>query len=56
MSAAAFALGGTGYIASERAGAPPGSLDISTIFIGFGVGFLLGMLLERYVFKSAHAA
>jgi len=56
MSAAAFVLGGGGFIASDRAGALPSAFAISKIFIGFGVGFFLGMLLEKYVFKRAHAA
>lgn len=56
MSAAAFVLGSVGFIASDRADALPSAFVISKIFIGFGVGFFMGMLLEKYVFKRAHAA
>jgi len=55
MSLAAFMLGGAGYLASESAGSASGSA-ISVLFLGFGVGFLLGALLEAYVFRNANAA
>jgi hypothetical protein len=56
MSAGSFLLGCTSYIASERGGAPAGAFAISIIFITFGVGFLLGALLELFVLRRRHAA
>ena len=55
MSLAAFVLGGTGYVASGSAGSAPGS-SISILFLGFGVGFLVGALLDGYVFRKPNAA
>jgi hypothetical protein len=55
MSLAAFVLGGAGYVASESAGSASGS-SISILFVGFGIGFLVGALLEAYVFRKANAA
>jgi hypothetical protein len=55
MSGAALALGGTGYLASERIGAA-GAFAISSIFLGFGTGFLIGALLESYLVGRPNAA
>jgi hypothetical protein len=46
MSVGAFVLGCVGYVTSERIGAASGT-SISGLFLGFGVGFLIGALLER---------
>ena len=55
MSAGAFALGVAGYVASERVGAASAA-SISSLFLGFGIGFLIGALLEGYVLRRTNAA
>lgn len=52
MSIGAFALGVTGYWASESVGAPSGAFAISSIFIAFGFGFLIGALLDGCVLRK----
>lgn len=55
MSLAAFVLGGTGYVASDRVGSPSGE-SMSILFVGFGIGFLLGAFLDGYIFRKPNAA
>jgi hypothetical protein len=55
MSVGAFVLGGAGYVASERVGSASGAA-ISTTFVGFGIGFLIGALLEGYILRKPNAA
>ena len=56
ISASALILGTTGLIASSLAKGPPAAFEHSLTFLCFGVGFFSAMMLERYVFKVAHAA
>lgn len=56
ISAGSFFLGCTGYIAGQKANASESAFDISSIFVTFGVGFLLAAVLEQFVFKDPHAA
>jgi hypothetical protein len=55
MSLGAFVLGGTGYVASDRIGSASGS-SMSILFVGFGIGFLVGALLDGYIFRKPNAA
>jgi hypothetical protein len=55
MSAGAFSLGGAGYMTSDRLAAASAA-SISSLFVGFGIGFLISALLEGNVLRRANAA
>jgi len=55
MSVGALVLGCVGYVTSERIGAASGT-SISGLFLGFGIGFLIGALLEGYIVRRPNAA
>ena len=55
MSVGAFVLGCAGYVTSERVGAGAGT-SISSLFLGFAIGFLIAALLEGYIARWPNAA